>query len=454
MEGIENNNNNENFIEEQSVIQTECEEEFDVFDSEEDFIISTKKKLKLYKRVLHLWFKKKKKQDFKNILFVTYGNVPKDFFNAFRCQYPDKNIKVLVPVLPHKQRVQKTSISFEFFLQNKKHQAILYKFPLSRENIEIYGIYISDFLGLEDFTQIKHLNLLAPLAKAIRICAKFLAPDLIHSENIPFFLGSEFEKKKAYPIRVVQVVYDFLDYEMSKTEAFWATLNLVNKQGLKKIYSDKIIRKCIASLFKLHNTKRFYQMKECLDYIYKNYTKFRKFVDKCDDIEENILFNRLNARILELFPQMRQNNENAYNNIFSSIKKSDSWAVYSQTYYNELFENETLTGSLFELVNKTRTKSGYLVYGADFSNDVIYHDFSIENFREFRQKNKQKLIKEFSKERVETKFIDRSLFKDYEFEVYGYLDSFYTSPLLFVTLKPTVFSQGVDIAFNVLFYFV
>ena len=38
----------------------------------------------------------------------------------------------------------------------------------------------------------------------------------------------------------------------------------------------------------LHNTKHFYKGKDCLNFIYKNYYKFRKYIDKGEDIEENI----------------------------------------------------------------------------------------------------------------------------------------------------------------------
>ena len=71
-------------------------------------------------------------------------------------------------------------------------------------------------------------------------------------------------------------------------EAFWAIINIADKRAMKKLCNDSLIKKYVASLFNLHNTKRFYQMKECLNFIYKNYYKFRKFIDKGDDIDENI----------------------------------------------------------------------------------------------------------------------------------------------------------------------
>ena len=63
-------------------------------------------------------------------------------------------------------------------------------------------------------------------------------------------------------------------------------------------------------------------MRECLEFIYQNYFKFRKYIDKCEDIDENILFNRMNARVIKLFPQMAYGDEVFYNPMFSSIKKA------------------------------------------------------------------------------------------------------------------------------------
>lgn len=62
-------------------------------------------------------------------------------------------------------------------------------------------------------------------------------------------------------------------------------------------------------------------MRECLDFIYQNYYKLRKYPEKCDDIDENILFNRLNARVLKLFPKMAYENDLYYNTLFIRLKE-------------------------------------------------------------------------------------------------------------------------------------
>ncbi len=416
-----------------------------VLDNNCAFIYDLKALLRLFRKNFAHIIKSKKKTDFKQVLYATLDEPPLDYILAFRNQYPDKIIKVITAV-DEVEGLENTNIHFEFYLQNRMNTAKLYKFPKNRDNIEIYGLYSPAFSGYDR----RRLQYLAPFVKALRICAKILAPDIIHSDNIPFFLGSEFESKIPYPAKVLQIIRDFSQIEADKTEAFWSAINLVDKKGMKKICRDKIIKKCIASLFNLHNTKRFYQMRECLEFIYMNYFKFRKYIDKCEDIDENILFNRMNARVLQLFPQMSYEGEMFSNSMYYTLKKADFWAVISRTYYNDIFKSQELSGKIYNRIIKTKNKSDYVSYGCAVGTELIYQQFNQENFRELRKKNKSYLLKEFSRERIKTRFLDVSLFKDENYAIYGYLDSFYDAPLVFIQGCET-FADGIDIAFNTIF---
>ena len=88
-----------------------------------------------------------------------------------------------------------------------------------------------------------------------------------------------------------------------------------------------IIKNNIARLFNLHNTKRFYQMKDCLRYIYNNYYKFRKYVEQGEAVDENFIFNRLNARTLQIFPQIAYEEELYFHTMIHTLKKCDFWAT-------------------------------------------------------------------------------------------------------------------------------
>ena len=409
-----------------------------------DMFHDFKTQFRFLRKNLSSLLRKKLKKDFKQVLIITVQEPPIDYILAFRKQYPDKDIKVLVPV-NNIENLEKTNISFDFFLQNKNNEARLYKFPRNAENVEIFGLYSSAFFTLEndDFSK---LQFLAPFMKAVRICAKKLKPDIIHVDKIPFFLGAEFESKLSYPIRVLQIVDDFYTLESEKIEPFWAAINLVNPQGMKKLCRDKIIQKCIASLFNLHSTKNFRQMRDCLDFIYQNYVKFRENINREEELDENILFKRMNARVLKLFPELRFENNSYYDKMYFTLKKIDFWAVISESYYKEIFENSCM--DLKTRINQTKSKSGFVNLGIGEIKTKLYQPFDVGNFRELRQKNKTYLLKEFSAQRVKTKFVDISLLKSEDCEIRGYLDSFYEAPLIFAKFDNDIFKNGIDIAFS------
>ena len=447
--------------------------------------------LKAYFRFVRKYFslfiREKMQKNFTNIVFLTLDcppftfqssriDSPIDFISKIRNQYPDKDIRVLIPIIGVDEDfrtskkltveingdtrvLEKTSIVFDFFLQNRPQEAVLYKYPKFVDNVQVYGIYCPSFSRITNISDFTRLQVLAPFMKASRIAIKKMnkigfTPDIVHSENLPFFLGEEFEVKLPYQIRVLQAVKDFTLWDVAKTEAFWCAINLADKKSMKKICRDEVIKKCIARLFNLHNDKRFYQMKDCLRFIYKNYYKFRKFVDKGDDVEENLIFNRLNARITQLFPQMAQEDKLYFNPMISSIRRADFWITISKSYYKNLFENPKLAGGIFKYIEKTKEKSNYISFGLNTEKynleqtRQVYNNYNIENFREERKKNKSILLKEFSIDRIKTSFIDPTLFKSENIKIVGNLDSFYDAPIFFANPSSEIFAQGVDVLFN------
>lgn len=410
-----------------------------------DFLYDCKTQFRFLRKNISAFLRRKLKKDFKEILIVTAENPPIDYILAFKKQYPDKNIKVLIP-LHDLENAEKTNISFEFYSQNKTYEARLYKLPKNANNIEVFGLFSVSFSG-HDISKFQYL---VPFMKAVRICVKSLKPEVVHSDNLPFFLGAEFESKMAYPVKVLQVIDDFGKYEAEKTEAFWAVINLVNKAGMKKICRDKIIQKCMASLFNLHNTKHFSQIRDCLEFIYQNYEKFRSTIDRNEEIDENVLFRRMNIQVLKLFPDLRCEDSPYYNSIYFTLKKADFWATISKSYYDDILENKEICGCLAKRIEQTKSKSTYLLVGYEVPRIKLYQPFDVDNFRELRAKNKSHLLKEFSEKRVKTRFVDLSLFKDENYVIKGYLDSFFDAPLIFAKFSTDIFNEGVDIAFDVI----
>lgn len=458
-----------------------------VFKDKRDYLYDLKMYFRYIRKNCNALIREKIQKNFTNIIYLTLdcppftpnssrNDGPLEYILQMQKQYPDKDIRVLIPIInvdseftPSQKLVieygektkvlEKTSISFDFFIQNKIQTAVVYKFPKNNTNIQVYGIYSPIFSGLKSVVELSRLYYLAPFVKAARIAIKKMGkenfyPDIVHCENIPYYLGGEFETNLYSRIKVLQIIKDFTQIDIAKSEAFWAAINLADKKALKKITSDSLIKKYLARLFNLHNSKRFYQMKECLNFIYMNYYKFRKYVDKGEEIDENIIFNRLNARIMQIFPNISYGEELYFNPMIYSLKKSDFWATISKTYYDEVFEKPILSGKMFKYIEKTSKKSEYISLGCD-KNDYprentrkIYHEFSLDNFRENRSKNKQALIKEFSIDRIKTNFVDPTLFKNENVNIVGSLDSFYQAPLLFANLSAEIFASGVDILFN------
>lgn len=410
-----------------------------------DFMYNLKTQFRFFRKKLSVILRKRLRNDCKQVLIVTTQKLPKDYILAFKKQYPNKEIKVLIPI--HSvENLEKTSINFEFFLQNKVNEARLYKLPRNEDNIETFGLFSAAY-AMKDLSQFQYLAL---FLKAVRICVEKIKPDIVHADRVPFFLGAEFEAKKSYIVKVVQVVEDFSKFENDKIEAFWAAINLADKKGMKKLCRDKVIQKCIATLFNLHNTKRFTQMHECLDFLYENYTKFRSCVNTEEEIDENILFNRMNLRALQLFPELKCENNSFYNAIYFTIKKTDFWLTVSKSYYDEIFDKKFLGENLVKRLEKTKNKSDYVLFGFDKKKANLYQQFNADNFRELRARNKTYLLREFSEERIRTKFVDTSLFKTENYVVKGYLDAFYSAPLIFAHFSDDMFNQGVDIALDVI----
>ena len=458
-----------------------------IFEENRDLIHDIKMYLRLFRKKISSKIKEKMQKNFTNIIYLTLDcppytpnslreDNPLEYIVEMQKQYPDNDIRILLPIINVDEdfkngkkltleiegkfrTLEKTSISFDFFLQNRIQTATIYKFPKSNSNIQVYGIYSPIFSKLKNPTEISRLHYLAPFIKSARIAIKKLSkenfnPDIIHCENIPFYLGGEFEKNYTSKIKVLQIIKDFTQIDIAKPEAFWAVINLADKTAMRKICRDTYIKKLVAELFKLHNTKRFYQMKDCLYFIYKNYYKFRKYIDKGEDIDENYIFNRLNARILQIFPQLAYGEEIYFNPMMYTLKKSHFWSIVSKTYYNEIFENPKLSGKMFKQIEKTKEKSCAVSIGCNLKKypkedtRKIYQCFNSENFRELRGKNKTAILKEFSLDRIKTNFVDPTLFKGENVKIYGSLDSFYDAPLLFANPTNEVFANGVDILFN------
>ncbi len=347
-------------------------------------------------------------KNFSNILYITAESIPYELITGLQRQYPDKIIQVLIPIFEEDKNLYKPIITFDYILQNKKHTANIFSVPSIINGIKIYGVYTKKFSEIKNYKDIYNIKYLSHFTKIARKTALKIKPDLIHADNIPLLLGLEYGNrlKNGYPIKYVQAIHDISMFE--EIEPFWASINLVNKNEMKRICKDEGIQKLLASLFKIEYNKKFKKCRGCLNYLYKHYDEYRDNISVEESTRENAIFKRLNERIIKLFPNAVKNSSSY------SLKKARGKIINSMPDYE-------LKDYIF-LIKKSDK----------ISDDKIKHSFDITNFREVRELNKKYLVREFSEKRIETKFIDLTLFTSDEINIKGYLDSFYKAPLLFI----------------------
>ena len=417
----------------------------DDYSARPDFRYEIKTRYRYYRKLFSSYIRTLLQKNFTQILYITLFEPPTDFILSFKKQYPDKEIIVLSPIIGDTNGLIKTSISFDFFSQNHNHTAHVYKYPKTDSNITVYGIFSNAFSNAKSKEYFNDIKCLSAYLKCARIFAKKYNCDIVHCEKIPFYLGAEFETLWKHPKKVFQTIED-ISRDSDMYEPFWAFINIANKKGIKRICKDKIIQKCIASLFQKNIDDKSYNIKECLDFIYDNYLNFRLTIDKNEEVTENTLFERLNARILKLYPNLFPNGSKMYNPNYYTMQKADYWAVFSKEYYKTIQNNSPSLSGFENIIQKSGQNNNYVHYGYSTpAQSNIRFNFNTDNFRTQRKENKKYLIKELTQDRIATKFTDNKLF-DGECNIHGYLDSFYEAPLLFCTFSPNVNENGIDIA--------
>ena len=389
-----------------------------------DFMREFKVYYRIIRKNISRYIKQILNKNFYNILYITPDKLPNEYIIAIRKQYPDKIFKVLVPHFGDTPKHAKEIFSFEYFSRNKKHVAYCYKHLSVDDNIEIYSVYSDEFSLIKNHADIYQIEYMQAFVKCCRFCVKKLKPEIIHVENIPYFLGVELNGRQAINSKnpkVFQVFHDLNIY--TNLEPFWAVINIADKKSFNRLINDKNIKKNLAALFGLKCFKHSSKISDCINYLYENFENYRKSFPENTESNENILLSRLNQRTVELFPKLLNNKSNLYNPIVSSAKFANAWGT------NTLLESD-------KLADIDKDKYYYLNRKCMVNfKDKIHVQFDKENFRKFRSKNKEFIIKEFSERSIETGFTDTRLFLDTDVKISGYIDSFYKGVLIFIPVN-------------------
>ena len=382
------------------------------------------------RKKLSSYLREKTQKGFTTILYATVEEVPVDYITSLQKQYPDKIIKVLLPS-NNKDIKAKEVAKFDYYLCNEKFSAVLYKKQSTADNIEVFEVYTDGFETLINISDIYKLKYLSHYSKCIRLVVDKIKPNIIHADNIPYFLGMEFDgiTNLIYKRKVVQTVHDLSRYE--ECEPFWAIINLTNKKGLKKLLKDKVIKKNLTALFGIKKIKPFMNLMPYIEYLYDNYEQYLKIHGREAYTNENILLKRLDDRVLKIFSSVFPKNSTQYNTMFYTLKRSDTIIVNSKNEDLELYK--TFMDKIHYI------KRSYIKNGTD----KVAYPFDINNFREFKKENKKYLIKEFAKKRLEAKFTYTTLFQDESINIHGYLDSFYTNVLVMLAFNNYIQEQDI-----------
>ena len=390
--------------------------------AEVDFMHEFKIDYRLIRKKVSAFIRKQLRKNFINILYITVEQPPTNFICSLQKQYPDKIIKVLVPIFDNSEYFNtkdKVTQTFDYFVQNKTYSAQVFKIPNEKDNIEIHGIYSDGFSHIKNQKDIYNIKYMSHFTKTARKAAVKLKPDIIHADNIPLLLGLELGNRwsSGFPIKYLQTVHNTTMY--SNIEPFWAAIFIANKKEMKKICNDN---KIIASLEELFNVKLYKSKKinNCLKYLYNHFEDFRNNVSIEDNTRENIILKRIDRQIIKMFPNFIPKGQFSYNPILYSAKKANCFAV------NSISKDEPEWIKSIEKYDYLKKKS------ENIFDQKVHHTFDVNNFREVRNLNKRYLIRELSEKRIETKFIDMNLFSDNEVQINGYLDSFFIKSPLYI----------------------
>ena len=390
---------------------------------------------RLVRKNLSSFLRNHLKKDFVNILYITAEEPPVDYIMNFQRQYPDKIIKVLFPIFDtDNNKTGKACTKIDYYLRGKMCSALLYRIHSGADNIQSFGIYSESFSKIKQPCDIYNFKNLAEFVKAARKTALILKPDIIHADNIPFLAGLELEGRwlSGFPIKYAQFVHN---YQMFKdAEPFITAITLANKNEMKKICSDKSIRKNIAIIFNTELPKTVNKTRAYINYILKKYDEYRKNVSIEKDSQENVILKRMDERILRLFPKMAYKNKSMYNPLYFSLKQANAKVLHS-----EPDENPEWTNSVNNILSLP--KKSIII-----NENKIHREFDTENYKEVRFLNKKYVLREFSQKRIELRFIDLGVFAEENVNIRGYLDSFYKAPLLFIPLNEYTDQQYIKTA--------
>lgn len=435
------------------------------------------------------------------------GDVTRDMLESYKKKYPHKDIRLILPLYnaspegpkkvgnktvlevfnkcnkltqePLRFELEDTAMESRFSYGVRPATAHLYKIKTPDTGVTTYAIYSPAFSTLKkEYTGSFYENNtgFAAFSFAAMSLLKEMASDskesfnpaIMHAKDWHTAFSVHYLRDLASrddfykDIKVVQEILNANGNTQGKIEPLPALLNIFNPSEIQSVMEDFDFKADLTSLvaqnkdlFNLPpnvDVERFLADSHNLKKILQ--TVAEKFEPLMNRPNADLIKKELNHDIEKALPEKRWDENNDYNPFLWAIKDCDRWFTISNTHYKELVSDSTFsTQSFWQTLKENAEKGSGILNRIDVKrfnpNDSsqVYYPYTLDTYKEGKNKNKSFLLNQFSKDNIAQKSFDKKLINNPEkAKVFGYIDNASTqNPLLVAVGRFDTNQKGSDI---------
>ena len=393
------------------------------------------------------------------------GDANADFSKAYKKYLPENEITVILPLYNVKEpqnvifqngfKSVSTGIKFKYKFGLNTSYAHIYKVENPLNNVNITYIYSPVYSHLaEIYKGNVFTNSIAFSNAVLTYLDRYIEdknlPDIIHTTDFPVFLKN-YKSDKLKNIKLVHVVHNAGMFYQILTDTFQAACCMFDKNKFSNLFKDKDFKNLCHILYKKYKKPIFHFIqnitKECL-YINENYNEIKA------DITNKEVLEILSLAVSNFFSEQEIEDKLTFNPIKKCLNESNFWITDSPTYYEELFEDKYFSDGLYKTILDTKEKSKAVLAGIDterynpINSTNVAFKLENNNIEEFKYKNKQYLISNFSIEKIQSNKIDPELLSSKKILIAGNLKLIENSILIFMSSRLDIYQKGIDVAFS------
>ncbi len=432
------------------------------------------------------------------------GAVIRDMSKAFKEQYPNKDIRIMVPFYnvrlsngkPEpvyvisgvknqngsdfaKFDLEDTGIETDFHYGIRKSSAKLYKAKKPENGVTTYFLYCPELEDvkkeycLDDYSMFERYcafsNAAVALREKMKNSGENFNPAILHTNDWHTAFAAISLKNSESDVKSVHGLLNAHAHFQGRYMPFAAALNSFSEAQLDRLMENKDFKREMMNLIfdnkyillnektknlsdtrdlnKNLNNKEF--MRAVLVNVADNYqTLF-------NDTKNSLTYSCINNIIRNEFNDVCWDENNNFNATVNALKNADAWFTISKTHLNELLTQPEF--SSLSLYNMMRVK---LPRGTSILNKIdvkrydpenpeqVYKTYNVSDFENGKSINKDFLFRQFSRENILTNKFNSKLINNPENAyIYGSLDSRYKSyPLAMNISRFDTNQKGSDIA--------